>query len=72
MAPLEQTGDGIDQDTKGRLAQLMAGLAKRQRPLHPPVACVIGIMASEDKDKMAPRMTERTLGKRTLKAYVET
>ena len=39
---LEQTGDGIDQDTKERLAQLTAGLAQRHRPLQPPVACVTG------------------------------
>ena len=29
LAPLEEAGDGIDQDAKGRLAQLAAGLAER-------------------------------------------
>ena len=29
LAPLEEAGDGIDQDAEGRLAQLAAGLAER-------------------------------------------
>jgi hypothetical protein len=29
LAPLEEVRDGIDQDAKGRLAQLAAGLAER-------------------------------------------
>ena len=42
LTSAEQTGHGINQDTKGRLAQLTAGLAQRQTPLHPAIALVAG------------------------------
>jgi len=37
---MEEAGDGIHQDRKGRLAKLTARLAQRQAPFHPAVAFV--------------------------------
>ena len=68
LTSTEQAGDSIHQDAKGRLAKLTAGVAKRQRPLHPAVAFVAGAAMGA----LAPQHAEaqRSLG--TMVCRVDT